>query len=118
MAAAALHLELDLVLGLCLLPGLGLGLSFQPDPRSVVAAGLPFGSLCRDTLRGLIHSGQQLVEPRRPVVLPGFILHLPYPAAPIGPALAQMPPGDRAEVVAILSRLADPWEDASGDEDM
>lgn len=44
--------------------------------------------------------------------------HLPYGAAPIGPALAQMTPGDRAEVVAILSRLADPREDASGDEDM
>ena len=44
--------------------------------------------------------------------------HLPYPAAPIGPALAQMSPGDQAEVVAILSRLADPWEDASGGEDM
>ncbi len=44
--------------------------------------------------------------------------HLPYPAAPIGPALAHMTPGDRAEVVAILSRLADPREDASGDEDM
>jgi hypothetical protein len=34
--------------------------------------------------------------------------HLPYPAAPIGPALARMTPGDRAEVVAILSRLGDP----------
>jgi hypothetical protein len=44
--------------------------------------------------------------------------HLPYAAAPIGPALAQMTPGDRAEVVAILSRLADTREDASGDEDM
>lgn len=36
--------------------------------------------------------------------------HLPYPAAPIGPTLAQMTPGDWGEVVAILSRLADPWK--------
>ena len=43
--------------------------------------------------------------------------HLPYPAAPIGPALAQMTPDDRAEVVAILSRLAD-QDDAPGDADM
>jgi hypothetical protein len=42
---------------------------------------------------------------------------LPYPAAPIGPALVHMTPGDRAEVVAILGRLADPQESASGDED-
>ena len=34
--------------------------------------------------------------------------HLPYPAAPIGPALAHMTPSDRAEVVAILGRLGDP----------
>lgn len=33
--------------------------------------------------------------------------HLPYPAAPIGPALAHMTPDDRAEVVAILGRLGD-----------
>ena len=44
--------------------------------------------------------------------------HLPYAAAPIGPALAQMTPDDRAEVVAILGRLADSREDACGDEDM
>jgi hypothetical protein len=43
--------------------------------------------------------------------------HLPYPAAPIGPALAHMTPDDRAEVVAILSRLGDPREDSSGDGD-
>jgi len=42
--------------------------------------------------------------------------HLPFPAAPIGPALADMTPGDRAEVVAILSRLGDPREDPSDDE--
>ncbi len=41
--------------------------------------------------------------------------HLPYPAAPIGPALADMTPDDRAEVVAILSRLGDPREDPSDD---
>ena len=39
--AAALQLKLDIVLGFCLLPGLGLGLSFQLHPRGVVAAGLP-----------------------------------------------------------------------------
>ncbi len=43
-------------------------------------------------------------------------LHLPYPAAPIGPALARMTPDDRAEVLAILGRLGDPWEDPSDDE--
>lgn len=41
--------------------------------------------------------------------------HLPYPAAPIGPALAHMAPDDRAEVVAILGRLGDPREDPSDD---
>ncbi len=43
-------------------------------------------------------------------------LHLPYPAAPIGPALARMTPDDRAEVLAILGRLGDPREDPSDDE--
>jgi hypothetical protein len=43
--------------------------------------------------------------------------HLPYPAAPIGPALAHTTPVDRAEVVAILSRLGDPREDSSDDGD-
>jgi hypothetical protein len=42
---------------------------------------------------------------------------LPYPAAPIGPALAHMTPDDRAEVVAILGRLGDPREDPSDDGD-
>jgi hypothetical protein len=41
--------------------------------------------------------------------------HLPYPAAPIGPALAHMTPGGRAGVVAILGRLGDPREDSSDD---
>ena len=41
--------------------------------------------------------------------------HLPYPAAPIGPALAHMTPGGRAEVVATLGRLGDPLEDSSDD---
>ncbi len=43
--------------------------------------------------------------------------HLPCPAAPIGPALAHMTPVDRAQVVAILSRLGDPREDFSDDGD-
>ena len=88
MTAATLHLELDLVPGSCLLPDLGLSLSFQFDPRGVVAAGLPFSSLCRDTLRGLIRSGQQLVEPRCPVVLLGFIFR----------ALTRLRPGNRQRV--------------------
>lgn len=41
--------------------------------------------------------------------------HLPYPAAPIGPALAHMTPGDRAETMVILGRLGDPREDSSDD---
>ena len=40
--------------------------------------------------------------------------HLPYPAAPIGPALAHMTAADRAEIIAILGRLGDPDESASG----
>jgi len=40
-AAAALHLELGFVPGLCLLPGLGLGLSFQLNLRGIFAARLP-----------------------------------------------------------------------------
>jgi hypothetical protein len=52
--AAALQLKLDVVPGLCLLAGLGLGLSLQLHPRGVFAAGLPFGFLCRDTLRCLV----------------------------------------------------------------
>jgi hypothetical protein len=43
--------------------------------------------------------------------------HLPHPAAPIGPALVHMTPDDRAEVVAILDRLAD-QDDAPDDVDM
>jgi hypothetical protein len=43
--------------------------------------------------------------------------HLPYPAAPIGSALVHMTPDDRAEVVAILGRLADSREGASGGKD-
>lgn len=54
--AVALQLKLDLVLGLCLLPGLGLSLSFPLHPRGVFAASVPFGLLCRDALRGLVRS--------------------------------------------------------------
>ena len=43
--AAALQLELEVVPGLCLLPGLGLSLGFPLDPRGVVAVGVPFGLL-------------------------------------------------------------------------
>lgn len=40
--------------------------------------------------------------------------HLPYPAAPVGPALTHMTADDRAEAIAILGRLGDPDESASG----
>jgi hypothetical protein len=40
---------------------------------------------------------------------------LPYPAAPIGPALALTTPDDRAEVIAILGRIGDPREGATDD---
>lgn len=53
---AALQLKLGFVPGFCLAPGLGLGLSFQFHPRGVFAAGLPFGLLCRDSLRCLVRS--------------------------------------------------------------
>ena len=55
--AAASQLKLDFVPGFCLVPGLGLGLSFQLHPCGVLAAGLPFGLLSRDTLRCLVRSG-------------------------------------------------------------
>jgi hypothetical protein len=42
--------------------------------------------------------------------------HLPHPGAPIGPALARMTPGDRAETVAMLGRLGDPREGAMDDD--
>jgi hypothetical protein len=56
-----------------LLPGLGLCLSLSHHPRSVVAAGLPFGLLGRGTLRCLVRTCLQLVEPHCPVLLRGFI---------------------------------------------
>jgi hypothetical protein len=34
--------------------------------------------------------------------------HLPHPGAPIQQALPHMTPDDRAETLAILSRLSDP----------
>ena len=45
--AAALQLELEVVPGFCLLPGLGP--SFHLHPHGVFAAGPPFGLLGRDT---------------------------------------------------------------------
>jgi hypothetical protein len=72
--AAALQLKLGFIPGFCLLPGLGLGLGFPLHPRGVVAAGLPFGLLCRDTLRCLVRPREQLVQPRSPVVLRGLNL--------------------------------------------
>ena len=52
--------------------GFGLGLGFPLDPRGVFAAGLPFGLLCREALGGLVRPREQLVQPRRPVVLRGL----------------------------------------------
>ena len=49
--AAALQLKLDFVWGFGLLPGQGLGLSFQLHPRGVFAISSPFGLLCRDSPR-------------------------------------------------------------------
>jgi hypothetical protein len=43
--------------------------------------------------------------------------HLPYPDAPLGPALVHMTPDDRTEVLAILECLAD-QDDAPDDADM
>ena len=52
--AAALQLKLDFVPGLCLLPSLGLMLSFPFDTCGVFAVGLPFGLLCCDSPRRLV----------------------------------------------------------------
>ena len=46
------------------------------DPRGVVAAGVPFGLLGCDPVRCLVRSCQELVEPRCPVILLGFVLRL------------------------------------------
>jgi len=48
--------------------------------------------------------------------LTGPHLHLPYPAAPLGPALAHMTLDDRAETIAILGRIGDPREGATDDD--
>jgi hypothetical protein len=59
-------------------------------------------------------------DPAHPVTSPGSATRPARtcltPAAPIGPTLAHMTPGDRAEVVAILGHLGDPREDSSDDE--
>ncbi len=52
--AATLHLDLGSFAGFCLLFSLGLGLGFALDPGGVFAAGMPFGLLCREALRGLV----------------------------------------------------------------
>jgi hypothetical protein len=52
----ASRLELDFVAGFCMPSALGLCPSFQLHPRSVIAAGLPFGLLGRDTLGRLVRS--------------------------------------------------------------
>ncbi len=55
--ATSLRLHLGLVPGLGVLHGFRPGLGFPPDPGRVLAAGLPFGFLCRDALGGLIGLG-------------------------------------------------------------
>jgi hypothetical protein len=40
--------------------------------------------------------------------------YLPYPGAPIGPALVHMALDQRAEVIDILDRLGEPDEGSSG----
>ena len=40
--------------------------------------------------------------------------HLPHPAAPIQQALPHMTPDDRAETIAILGRLGNPDQSATG----
>ena len=57
LGAAALQLKLGFVPGFCLVPGLGLSLSFQFHPRGVFAAGPAFGLLCRDALCCLVRPG-------------------------------------------------------------
>jgi hypothetical protein len=67
--AASLHLDLGLVLGFGVPSGFGLGLGLSFDPRRVFAAGLPLGLLRRDALRGQVGPHEELVQPRRPVIL-------------------------------------------------
>ena len=69
-----LHLDLGLIPGFGLASGFGLGLGLSFHPRGVFAAGLPFGLLCLDTLRGLICPCKQFVQPRLPVISRGLIL--------------------------------------------
>ncbi len=69
---AALQLDLNFLASFGLMSGFGLGLGFPLDPRGVFAAGLPFGLLCSEALGGLVGSREQLVQPRRPVVLRGL----------------------------------------------
>lgn len=52
--AASLHLDLGPFAGFRLLLGFGLGLGFPFEPCGVLTAGLPFGLLCREALRGLV----------------------------------------------------------------
>jgi hypothetical protein len=67
--AASLHLDLGLVLGFGMPSGIGLGLGLSFDPRGVFAAGLPLGLPRRDALRGLVGPHEEVVQPRRPVIL-------------------------------------------------
>jgi hypothetical protein len=53
---AALQLDLDSLWGSGLMSGFGLGLGLALDPRGVFVAGLPFGSLCREALCGVVRS--------------------------------------------------------------
>ena len=55
--------------------GFGLGLGFPLEPRGVFAAGLPFGLLRREALRGLVGPREKLVQPCCPVVPRGRRRH-------------------------------------------
>ncbi len=59
--AATLHLDLGSLAGFRLLFSFRLGLGFPFEPGGVFAAGLPFGLLCRQALRGLVGCREQLV---------------------------------------------------------
>ena len=52
--AAALPFDLGSVPGFGVLSGFGFGLGFPFDVGGVFAAGLPFGVVCCDALRGLV----------------------------------------------------------------
>jgi len=71
--AASLHLDLGLATCFGLMSSFRLGLGLPLDSRGVFAAGLLFGLLDREALCGLPGPREQLVYPRRPVLLRGLL---------------------------------------------